>query len=73
MGMRVTNTLLVPGKSVLVQASQHFSDAAGRGEQSFKQKLTASNFHVQEINNSFLHNEYSDGQYQVLRVCKLGT
>lgn len=45
----------------------------GRGEQSFIHKLEAGNFAVQEVPCKNLHDEYADGQYQVVRACKLGS
>ena len=47
-------------------------DDAGRGEQNFKQKLEASSFAMQSIPCQHLHEEYSDGQYEVIRACKIG-
>ncbi|KAL0035376.1 hypothetical protein WJX77_003568 [Trebouxia sp. C0004] len=45
----------------------------GRGEQSFKKKLESSNFAVQQVPFQHLHEEYADGQYEVIRACKLGS
>lgn len=45
----------------------------GRGEQSFKKKLECSNFAVQQVPLQHLHEEYADGQYEVIRACKLGS
>ncbi|KAL3148776.1 hypothetical protein ABBQ38_014185 [Trebouxia sp. C0009 RCD-2024] len=45
----------------------------GRGEESFKQKLEDSNFAIHIIPCQHLHQEYCDGQYQIVRACKLGS
>lgn len=45
---------------------------SGRGEGPFIKQLAAANFAVQEIPSVQLHEEYADGQYQVIRACKLG-
>lgn len=45
---------------------------AGRGEKLFVEQLLAADFVVDEIPTGHLHEEYADGQYQIIRVCKLG-
>ena len=45
---------------------------AGRGEKLFVGQLLAADFVVDEIPTGHLHEEYADGQYQIIRVCKLG-
>lgn len=57
---------------VWLTASQLFVLFAGRGENAFLKQLVAADFVVEEVPSVQLHEEYADGQYQVLRICKLG-
>ena len=45
---------------------------AGRGEDRFEHMLEEEDFAVMRIPGHALHEEYRDGQYRVLRVCKRG-
>lgn len=44
---------------------------AGRGEDVFREKLDKKGFAVIALPSSSLHEEYADGQYVILRICKL--
>ncbi|BDA43830.1 EEF1A lysine methyltransferase 3 [Coccomyxa sp. Obi] len=44
----------------------------GRGEESFEQMLAEKDFAVLRVPVEMLHEEYRDGQYRVLRICKRG-
>ena len=44
---------------------------AGRGEGDFRDKLNNQGFAVIDIPPTALQVEYQDGQYSVLRICKL--
>ncbi|EIE25645.1 hypothetical protein COCSUDRAFT_64760 [Coccomyxa subellipsoidea C-169] len=44
----------------------------GRGEDRFEYMLAEEDFAVMRIPEHALHEEYRDGQYRVLRVCKRG-
>lgn len=46
--------------------------SAGRGEESFEQMLAKRDFAVLRMPVEMLHEEYRDGQYRVLRICKRG-
>lgn len=43
----------------------------GRGELIFRRKLDTKGFAVIELPKMHLHEEYQDGQYVILRICKL--
>ena len=60
--------VLWPFFLIFKAAAEH----AGRGEQAFVKQLLAADFAVQEVPPMLLHEEYTDGQYQVIRACKLG-
>ena len=45
---------------------------AGRGEERFEYMLAERDFAVLRMPVEMLHEEYRDGQYRVLRICKRG-
>jgi hypothetical protein len=66
---RYASFLILPGQ--WTQRSV-FVNIAGRGEDRFEHMLEEEDFAVMRVPEHALHEEYRDGQYRVLRVCKRG-